>query len=235
MNLDQILGTEYDGVMGAANEADVVNAVEQGGREAITKVVRHSKRMSKQVASNGKGSRAEMEKRLPLLPKDIQGALASQSMQFVDTFFYAAKEVSSAKVVKMFRDDDNKVVGECNISSAKLEKGNYFLLHEIQLLYGVADQGETRPFRVNFNVLPDFIRNGEFELKAQGTVLIPTTSLEMFFTDGCTRMVKGVYRLDNPKIIRDQQTIELNMEWGANAPERSWIKVVLRGTSIVKA
>ena len=235
MDLNQILGTEYDGVMGAADEAAMVDAVEQGGRPAITKVVRHSKRMSKQVASNGKGSRAEMEKRLQLLPKDIQGALASQSMQFVDTFFYTAKDISTSKVVKMLRDDDNKVVGECNISSAKLEKGNYFLLHELQLLYGVADAGETKPFKVNFNVLPDFLRNGEFEMKAQGTVIIPATSMEMFFTDGCTRMVKGVYKLDNPKIIRDQQTIELNLEWGALAPERAWVKAILRGTSIVKA
>lgn len=235
MNLGQVLDSEYPGIMGAASEEELVSAVEQGGRPAIQKVVKSNKRMSRQITANGKGSRAELEKRLHLLPKDIQGALASQSMQFVDTFFYVTKDISTAKVVKMFRDDDNKVVGECNISSAKLEKGNYFLLHEIQLLYGVADAGETRPFKVNFNVVPDFIRNGEFELKAQGTVLIPATSMEMFFTDGSTRMVKGTYRLDNPKVIRDQQTIEMNLEWGANAPERAWLKVVLRGTSIVKA
>lgn len=234
MNLGQILTSEYTGIMGAANEQEVVAAVEQGGREALTQVVRQAKRTAKQVTNNGQGSRAEFEKRIHLLPKDIQGALASQSMQFVDTFFYVTKDVSQAKVVKMFRDDDNKVVGECNISSAKFEKGNYFLLHEIQLLYGVADAGETKPFKVNFNTLPDYIRNGEFELKAQGTVLIPATSLEMFYTEG-KNVVKGCYQLSNPKIIRDQHTIELNLEWGANAPDRAWVKAILRGTSVVKA
>jgi hypothetical protein len=41
--------------------------------------------------------------------------------------------------------------------------------------------------------------------------------------------------LDNPKIIRDQQSIELNLEWAANAPENTFLKVILRGTAVIKA
>jgi len=45
----------------------------------------------------------------------------------------------------------------------------------------------------------------------------------------------GHYRLDNPKLIKDQQTIEFNLEWGANAPASTFVKAILRGTVIIKA
>ena len=106
----------------------------------------------------------------------------------------------------MLRDDDNKTVGYTNISSAKLEKGAFFLLHAIRLMYGVADQGTNSPLNVNFSITPDFIRNGEFEFKANGAVLVPNTSLEVFNTKGNNKLVEGTYVLDNPKLIRDQQT-----------------------------
>jgi hypothetical protein len=45
----------------------------------------------------------------------------------------------------------------------------------------------------------------------------------------------GHYVLDNPKLIKDQQTIEFNLEWATNAPVRSYIKAIMRGTIIIKA
>jgi hypothetical protein len=59
------------------------------------------------------------------------------------------------------------------------------------------------------------------------------TSNEVFDSQGTTRQ-KGLYKLDNPKIIYDQQAMELNIEWGANAPENTFIKVVLHGTAVTK-
>ena len=47
--------------------------------------------------------------------------------------------------------------------------------------------------------------------------------------------VYNLFVLDNPKIIRDQQSIEFNLEWAANAPENSFLKVILRGTAVIKA
>jgi hypothetical protein len=44
-----------------------------------------------------------------------------------------------------------------------------------------------------------------------------------------------LFVLDNPKIIRDQQSIEFNLEWAANAPANSFLKVILRGTAVIKA
>jgi hypothetical protein len=141
--------------------------------------------------------------------------------------------VAGSKVVKMFKDDDNKVVGISNISSGKLEKGNFFLLYGVQLMAGIAEANETAA-DVNFNIIPDYVRNGEFEFKANGTVLVPNTSNEVFFTEG-KDIFKGLYILDNPKVIKDQQSIEFNLEWGSNAPEKSYLKAILRGTSVIKA
>jgi hypothetical protein len=187
------------------------------------------------VASNATGSRsrAEFEKRISMLPKEIQVGLANQSLQAVDTAYYVVKTISGSKVIKMFKDDDNKVVGSSNISSGKLEKGNYFLLYGLQLLGGVGDNNDT-PGSVNYDVVPDYLRNGEFEFKANGTVLVPNTSCEVFQTTGKDTF-KGLFVLDNPKIIRDQQSIELNIEWSANAPQNSYLKAILRGTAVIKA
>jgi hypothetical protein len=143
------------------------------------------------------------------------------------------KTISGSKVIKMFKDDDNKVVGSSNISSGKLEKGNYFLLYGLQLLGGVGDNNDS-PGSVNYDVVPDYLRNGEFEFKANGTVLVPNTSCEVFQTTGKDTF-KGLFVLDNPKIIRDQQSIELNIEWSANAPQNSYLKAILRGTAVIKA
>ena len=187
------------------------------------------------VASNATGSRsrAEFEKRISMLPKEIQVGLANQSLQAVDTAYYVVKTISGSKVIKMFKDDDNKVVGSSNISSGKLEKGNYFLLYGLQLLGGVGDNNDS-PGSVNYDVVPDYLRNGEFEFKANGTVLVPNTSCEVFQTTGKDTF-KGLFVLDNPKIIRDQQSIELNIEWSANAPQNSYLKAILRGTAVIKA
>lgn len=186
-----------------------------------------------QTTATSSRSRAEFEKRIHLLPTEIQKGLASQSLQAVDTVIYVVKSVAGSKVVKMFKDDDNKVVGISNISSGKLEKGNFFLLYGVQLMAGIAEANETAA-DVNFNIIPDYVRNGEFEFKANGTVLVPNTSNEAFFTEG-RDVFKGLYILDNPKVIKDQQAIEFNLEWGTNAPANTYLKAILRGTSVIKS
>lgn len=233
--LGQINESEYN-LLGAMNEAEFLGAVEQAPAEEKARFFRKTKEIAKQGAGkNARGSRSDFESRITLLPKEIQKGLASKSLQSVDISYYAVKDITNSKVVKMLRDDDNKSVGYTNISSAKLEKGAFFLLHGIRLTYGVADQGATTPLNVNFALTPDFIRNGEFEFKANGAVLIPNTSLEVFNTKGNNRLVEGTYILDNPKLIRDQQTIEFNLEWGTNAPSGAYLKVILMGTTVVKA
>lgn len=233
--LSQINESEHN-LLGSMNEAEFLGAVEQAPAEEKARFFRKTKEIAKQSAGkNARGSRQDFESRISLLPREVQKGLASKSLQSVDISYYAVKDITNSKVVKMLRDDDNKTVGYTNISSAKLEKGAFFLLHAIRLTYGVADQGVNNPLSVNFGQTPDYIRNGEFEFKANGAVLIPNTSLEVFNTNGNARLVTGTYILDNPKLIRDQQTIEFNLEWGNNAPQGAYLKVILIGTTVVKA
>jgi len=233
LTLGQIENSEYN-LLGAMSEDDFLQALELSGPNDKKKLFRKMQNQSRAVSTaTGSRSRAEFEKRISLLPKEIQQGLASQSLQAVDTAYYVVKTISGSKVVKMFKDDDNKVVGTSNISSGKLEKGNYFLLYGIQLLGGVGDGADTAG-TVNYDVIPDYVRNGEFEFKANGTVLIPNTSCEVFQTEG-KDIFKGLFVLDNPKIIRDQQRIEFNVEWSANAPSNSYLKAILRGTAVIKA
>jgi hypothetical protein len=233
LTLGQIENSEYN-LLGAMSEDDFLQALELSGPNDKKKLFRKMQNQSRAVSTaTGSRSRAEFEKRISLLPKEIQQGLASQSLQAVDTAYYVVKTVSGSKVIKMFKDDDNKVVGTSNISSGKLEKGNYFLLYGIQLLGGVGDSADSAG-TVNYDVIPDYVRNGEFEFKANGTVLIPNTSCEVFQTEG-KDIFKGLFVLDNPKIIRDQQSIEFNVEWSANAPSNSYLKAILRGTAVIKA
>ena len=233
ISLGQIESSEYN-LLGAMNEIEFLQALDMAGPNEKKRMFRRMQQQSRSVSAiTGKGSRAEFEKRLNLLPGDIQQGLANQTLQAVDTAYYVVRSIAGSKVVKMLKDDDNKVVGTSNISSAKLEKGNHFLLHGIQLLGGTAEANETMG-SVNFVMIPDYVRNGNFEFKANGTVLIPNTSCEVFNTEGKDSF-QGLLILDNPKMIRDQQPIEFNIEWADNAPANTYLKVILRGTAVIKA
>ena len=231
--LGEIEQSEHN-LLGAINEDDFLEALDAAPVATKKKFYRKMQMQSRaHSTATGSRSRAEFEKRIHLLPAEIQKGLANHSLQAVDTAIYVVKSIAGSKVIKMFKDDDNKVVGISNISSGKLEKGNFFLLYGMQLLAGIADDTEPQT-SVNFNVIPDYVRNGEFEFKANGTVLVPNTSNEVFFTEG-KDIFKGLYVLDNPKVIKDQQSIEFNLEWGTNAPDKSYLKAILRGTSVIKS
>lgn len=233
-NLGQIATSEYS-LLGAISEDELMGALERatiGERKQFVRRIQNNTKAATNTSAPS-NSRGEFEKRLHWLPKEIQAGLANKTLQAVDATFYNVKAVGGNRVIKMFRDDDNKIVGLSNISSAKLEKGNIMLLAGIILISGNAGEGNDDGRGVNYDVLPSIIRNGEFELKANGTTLIPPTSCEVFDTTGTNRR-RGLFMLDNPKIINDQQPIELNIEWGVNAADRTFIKVMLIGTSVTK-
>lgn len=234
ITLGQITASDYN-LLGAISEEEILGALDRATPAERKQFVRKVQNQTKQVAVTSNGptnSRGEFEKRLHLLPDEIRQGLAKKNLQAVDTGFYSTKSVEGAKLIKMFQDDDKKVVGECNISSAKLEKGNLMLLSGIILLAGIAGQNQTAS-QVNFDILPEYIRNGEFEFKANGTTLIPKMSCEFFNSTG-KNIQKGLFVLDNPKLILDQQAIEMTVEWGANAVEGLYMRVVLVGTSVTK-
>jgi hypothetical protein len=231
--LPEIERSEHN-LLGALNENDFLESLQKASESDKKKMFKSMQAQSRMhTIKTSSRSRAEFEKRIHLLPVEVQKGLAAQTLQAVDVIMYTVKAVSSNKVIKMFKDDDNKVVGLSNISSGKLEKGNFFLLYGVQLMCGIAEGTETAG-DVNFTQIPDFIRNGEFEFKANGTVLVPSTSNEAFLTEG-RDMFRGMYLLDNPKVIKDQQPIEFNIEWYSNAPDKTYLKATLHGTVVIKA
>jgi len=234
LTLGQIATSDYS-LLGAISEEELLGAIERAPLTERRQFVRRVQTQTRQAPSAGGGnsnSRGEFEKRLHWLPKEIQQGLANKTLQAVDAAYYNTKNIGGSKVIKMLRDDDNKVVGQCNISSAKLEKGNIMLLSGIILLAGVAAAGQNAS-QVNYDMIPEYVRNGEFEFKANGTTLIPATSCEVFNTANMN-VRKGLFIMDNPKVILDQQAMELNIEWGANAVADLYMKAILVGTSVTK-
>jgi hypothetical protein len=227
ITLGELANSELD-LMGAMSDDELLGALERAPQQERKAFIRRIKQPKTSGSRND--SRGEFERRLHLLSKEIQQGLANKTLQAVDAAYYVTKNVSSNKIVKMLKDDDNKTVGISNISSAKLEKGNIMLLSGIVLLASV---GVAKAEEGKYELLTEILRNGEFEFKANGTTLVPLTSNEVFDTLGTTRQ-KGLYKLDNAKIIYDQQAMELNIEWGANAPENTFIKAVLVGTAVTK-
>ena len=230
ITLGEITDSDLD-LIGAISDEELMGALEAASPQQRKAFTRKVKSQPRSATSGGRAtSRGELEKRMHLLPKEIQNGIAKKTLQAVDAAFYVTKNVSGNRVVKMMKDDDNKVVGVSNISGGKFEKGNVMLLDGIILIasVGVANAAEG-----DYKLLPATIRNGEFEFKANGTTLVPLTAMEIFNTTD-TRKQIGLYKLDNPKIIYDQQAMELNLEWGANAAQDTIIKAILVGTAITK-
>jgi hypothetical protein len=143
--LGEIEQSEHN-LLGAINEDDFLEALDAAPKPAKKKFFRKMQMQSRiQTTNTSSRSRAEFEKRIHMLPIEIQKGLANQSLQAVDTAIYVVKSINGSKVIKMFKDDDNKVVGISNISSGKLEKGNFFLLYGMQLLHGYSSEKEVQP------------------------------------------------------------------------------------------
>ena len=238
MEYDALFDSEYDDSMVLTGLDSIEEQEELLGR--IWRNPRKRRKLTKKVfapqakpvASGQTTSRDDFQRRFKQLPADTRKSLLNRQKQLVDTAIYIVKDVSGNKIVKMLQDDDNKVIAKSNISGGKLEKGNFFTLKGIQLLYGVAADLEDYK-DVNFGILPDFIRNGEFEFVANGSILIPSMSLEVFNTTGMN-MRNGYFELVNPKMIETQQPMDFEIEWGANAPAKAYVKAVLYGTSVAK-
>lgn len=196
------------------------------------RLVRSFYRKQQPILSRHTSSRQDFKQRFNMLPQVTKHGLLKKQKQLVDTSIYVVKDISGQNSIKMFQDDDNKVVAFSNLSGGKLEKGNFMTLKGMQLLYGVAPK--DKDFKdVNFGMLPDFIRNGEYEFTANGSILIPSRSLEVFDTTNMT-IRRGYNELVNPKMLEPQQALEFEAEWGTHAPKGAYLKIILHGTSVAK-
>jgi len=239
MELGQLLGSEFDdATIAGMSEDEIAGLLEAAPAKAkkalVKKVKATATKQNLMASSTPTNSRGELTRRFNLLPQYIQDGLTRRTLQASDGILYAIKSVANAKSVKMFRDDDNKVTGICNISSGKLEKGNFFLMNEIILLSGTTENENDGGTTVNFGLLDTLIRSGELELRVNGSAVLTALSTEVFNTKFNDLVHVGSYKLDNPKLISDQQGIEVNVEWANPAPAKMWIKAMLKGTIIMK-
>lgn len=176
-----------------------------------------------------KGSRHEMEVRFGQLPKEIRDGLLKKRLQLVDQRYYVVKEITSKSNIDMIQGTDQKAVGLANWSSAKLEKDSWFIVTAIKTVYDVNAEKES----ADFDLIPPFIRNGEFELEAGGKKLLPLQDAEVFHTKSRTDVELGTYKLENPKIIEPQVEIKMPFKFATTAGATAcWLRVTFIGTGV---
>ena len=173
-----------------------------------------------------------------------------------DHVIYATKSVSGATTVKLFEDSDSRMVGVCNISKAKMEKNEYFLLSGIRLLQGTgtgttADKSGIAAITTDWDLLEFKVKNGEFTFRVSQKTLIDRMSLLPFanfnesivtgqtynvggYAFGSAGNLPGFVKLANTKLINPDESIECNLEWVAAATTNSFVRIELYGTRIIQ-
>ena len=131
---------------------------------------------------------------------------------------YSIKPINS-KTIKLFETQDDKEVGLRNISNAKLPKNFVFLVSGIYLLAGVSadinDKEKTKATDFKSVTTYPAIANAEFSLRANKKQIIPEGNIvRKFITDNDHSRQLGYFKLDNPRLIKDDELIEFIIELG---------------------
>jgi hypothetical protein len=167
--------------------------------------------------AHSRGSRAEFEKFFKEVPDSVKSELLSGKLRLSDYTIYNIKHVAS-KTVKMFETQDDREVGLSNIDKAKLGKNFVFLVSGIYVLAGVsADMTDDKIKATDFASIKAIpaIANAEFSLKANKKQIIPEGNiLRKFITDNNHNVALGYWKLDNPRLIKDDELIEFVIELG---------------------
>ena len=231
--IDEILDSEYNN----AGELFGFGELEQCTRHmSPVQKVKAISRLSKQVKASRR-SRGEFEKFFRQIPKHVKQELVNGSLRLADWTIYSTKQIKS-KTIKMFEPQDDKEVGIRNISNAKLPKNTVFLVSGIILLTGVSENPNDPEANkaIDFQSLSQVpaLANGEFSLKANKKQIIPENqSNRRFVTDNDHSVQTGYYKLDNPRLIKDEEVIELVIELGTSygfEPDQ-FLFVALDGTA----
>jgi hypothetical protein len=229
---DDLMNSEYNNVGELFGIGELERATQ--GMTPVKKAM-FIRKIAGQVHGSRK-SRAEMEKFFKQLPNHVKGELLKGGVRLADYTIYSTKLITS-KTIKMFEPQDDKEVGVRNISNAKLPKNMVFLVSGIYLLTGKSSDIKNPEANKSIDfgsvqALPS-ICNGEFSLKANRKQIIPENqSIRRFATDNDTTVPLGYYKLDNPRLIRDEELIEFTVELGTlfDIPSEQYIYVGLDGT-----
>ena len=202
MGIDDALLGELGELMGRMKTADKVKFIRKISSKPNT----------------SQGSRAEFEKFFKEVPDAVKASLLKGDLRLADYTLYSIKPVNS-KTIKLFETQDDKEVGLRNISNAKLPKNFVFLVSGIYLLAGVSadvnDKEKTKA--TDFKSVREFpaIANAEFALRANKKQIIPEGNIiRKFITDNDQTRQLGYFKLDNPRLIKDDELIEFVVELG---------------------
>ncbi|MBI3136051.1 MAG: hypothetical protein HYZ14_15345 [Bacteroidetes bacterium] len=231
--IDEMMDSEYNNV----GELFGFGALEEATRNmAPMQRVKTIAQLSKQVKGSRR-SRAEMEKFFKQLPENVKQELVKGTLRLADWTIYSVKKINS-KTIKMFESHDDKEVSIRNIANAKLPKNSVFMVSGLILLTGAstapADPEATKA--INFRTISSVpaISNGEFSLKANKKQIVPENqSNRRFITDNDTTVQWGYYKLDNPRLIKDEEVIEFTVELGTTfgIPADQYLFAALDGTA----
>ena len=202
MGIDDAMMGEVSELMGNMNTADKVKFFRKvSGKSSFSR-----------------GSRAEFEKFFKEVPPGVKASLLRGDLRLADYSIYSIKPVNS-KTIKLFETQDDKEVGLRNISNAKLPKNFVFLVSGIYVLAGLSadinDKDKTKA--TDFKSINQFpaIANAEFSLKANKKQIIPDGNvMRKFITDNNQTSNLGYFKLDNPRLIKDDELIEFVIELG---------------------
>lgn len=196
------------------------------------------------VDTNQATSRAKFLSKLPQLPQEIQDRLTQGVDQLCDSELYSvvALGTSLTSITDLFAPDGSKTVGLRNISNQKIDADKYFLLHAIEILYGVDATASGKIATFGTIAVPAGIFDGEIELSQNGRKIVPKQSMHCFYNGivtGDTNVFTGraIFRLDNPKLLYPQQELKGTVEWGytPGAAANSYLKIRLLGTANERA
>ncbi len=236
MSLGLLEGVEEYNNSGALIGIDYVDDSEVMGALMRMNPIKRMRTVAKfsNTGAPSKGSRAEMEKHFGELPVHIKEGLANGTLRLADATIYSIKPVAS-KTIKLFETQDQKEVGLRNISNAKLQKNQAFLVSGITLLAGVsADATKDKIMATEYKGLENFhpLVTGEFSLKANKKAIVPETSNLVFKTASFHNVPLGFFKLANPRLIEDDLLIELTIELGTmdGVAANTYILAALHGT-----
>ena len=236
-DLDVIVAPE-DVIEGAIDELGALTKGNPRRQKFVARTRKAYRALTKHSpATKDLTAKAEFEKRIGQLPKEIQKALARGKLQIVDGDIYSVKSISSKQTVSLLESSDDKKVGICNLNSAKLDSNKWFLVTAIELLYCVDASGtdddhlQVADFKDD---LPAQIKNGEFQLEQDSDVLIPEISCEVFVHDGQTNIKKGYYKMDNPKFLKPLKEISPEIRLSGVGANNAAVKFRLIGATIAK-
>lgn len=235
-DLDMALDSEYNNAgellgFDVLEGGDLINALDN---LPPVKKFQVMKKLTKGTKLS-RGSRAEIEKFFKQMPDHVKKELLKGALRLADYTIYSLKAASS-KTIKMFEPQDDKEVGLRNISNSKLSKNQVFLVSGIYMLAGVASG--TTPDQIkstNFKSIASIgaMANGEFSLKSNRKLIVPENMPNRkFCTLNNQPVEQGYWKLDNPRLIKDEEVIEFVIELGTmnNITNNTHIWIGLDGT-----